>query len=657
MDGTGRGIRPVWTDVTFHRAACSVVAFLLLGAVSTLAVAWLAAGVDQLRIRDIRVFPRTTSSTSVTYNRWEIDTATGPGWRSRSLSANWYDGAADDAAACGPAWSAAHTPPDCAAVYITESEYGWPLRAFASRETYREQLYDGTETLEFGFEIEAAQIEIAVPPPPPPPPGILRCFCWDEPDPAIMPLRPLWCGLIGSTITHAMTWWGLIASWRAVPAFRRGRRRRRGRCVACTYSLVGTPDRCPECGLDARTPRQERPWPIVTPLAMSILIAVGLAIFVHTHRIEPYGDIETPLIAAIRAGDVAAIRTLTAAAAQRADVAADDDDSEDDATFDWYQDMSPVEWAVRGDDVAVLHALLDATDEEYDAISIAIEAGRMGLVQSLLARAGPEWIDENHESMMYAACMSLQDQIVALLIDIGPPPDDELAQSVIDYATPDIVRRVVSRIEDPWDWFTPVSSYAPPGNVVAALDAFDWAEVQQSDVDEWADEMAMSGRSDLVAAILDAMRRHSELDPMTTWRRAMRAALENNNEPATLARLYDLHRTAALPGFVDMEILALIDNWPLVVKSGVMTTLLDLHVDPRVRFVPVRTSILAEHPPIETTVLHQAIRWHDAALARMLVSRGAEINARDGCGRTPIDLALVTDDIHLRESLLEALGR
>jgi hypothetical protein len=42
--------------------------------------------------------------------------------------------------------------------------------------------------------------------------------------------------------------WGPPAILWLVPALRRWRRLRAGRCEACDYDLRATPGRCPECG-------------------------------------------------------------------------------------------------------------------------------------------------------------------------------------------------------------------------------------------------------------------------------------------------------------------------------------------------------------------------------------------------------------------------
>jgi hypothetical protein len=62
-----------------------------------------------------------------------------------------------------------------------------------------------------------------------------------------LPLRPIWTGLVLNTVFYALAVWCL---WQALSMSRRYRRRARGQCVRCGYSLAGLalPTVCPECG-------------------------------------------------------------------------------------------------------------------------------------------------------------------------------------------------------------------------------------------------------------------------------------------------------------------------------------------------------------------------------------------------------------------------
>lgn len=71
-----------------------------------------------------------------------------------------------------------------------------------------------------------------------------------------LPTRPLWDGLVCSTLVFAASGWGLMTASLAIPRLIRRAIRRAGRCRECGYDIRGVPAvdgvvRCPECGQPA----------------------------------------------------------------------------------------------------------------------------------------------------------------------------------------------------------------------------------------------------------------------------------------------------------------------------------------------------------------------------------------------------------------------
>lgn len=121
---------------------------------------------------------------------------------------------------------------------ILES-HGWPRRAMYSelRTTQRGMLHrlNATTTLHWGVAV--ADIPFA------------RSIVPHKQ--AVLPLRPIWPGLLANTAIFAAPWAVLLFG---VPLARRAVRRKRGLCEGCGYSRRGLPagTNCPECGLTHR---------------------------------------------------------------------------------------------------------------------------------------------------------------------------------------------------------------------------------------------------------------------------------------------------------------------------------------------------------------------------------------------------------------------
>ena len=81
--------------------------------------------------------------------------------------------------------------------------------------------------------------------------------------PRILPLQPIWSGLIINTVLYVSLWFTLF-SLRDIWDFRNIRsrlRRRRGQCVRCRYRLLPDQTRCSECG-ERVSPRDDAGEPV-----------------------------------------------------------------------------------------------------------------------------------------------------------------------------------------------------------------------------------------------------------------------------------------------------------------------------------------------------------------------------------------------------------
>jgi hypothetical protein len=66
----------------------------------------------------------------------------------------------------------------------------------------------------------------------------------------VLPLRPLWTGLLANTAVYGAAWFGVIVALGSMSsASKRAARVRRGKCPKCAYDLRGEMSGgCPECG-------------------------------------------------------------------------------------------------------------------------------------------------------------------------------------------------------------------------------------------------------------------------------------------------------------------------------------------------------------------------------------------------------------------------
>ena len=71
---------------------------------------------------------------------------------------------------------------------------------------------------------------------------------WKQGRPILMPMEPVWLGLVGNTLFYALL---LFVLWHSPSVIRRLVRHRRGQCLNCGYDRRGhePASPCPECGV------------------------------------------------------------------------------------------------------------------------------------------------------------------------------------------------------------------------------------------------------------------------------------------------------------------------------------------------------------------------------------------------------------------------
>ncbi len=112
---------------------------------------------------------------------------------------------------------------------FTVNDAGWPFRALRDTQS---RSRPGTEQRHGAFVLREGLYSPSM--------GLIE-------RPIILPYQPIWTGLIADTIVFGGAWWVILT----VPGLIRDRRRRRrGRCPTCGYTLKGLAPNapCPECG-------------------------------------------------------------------------------------------------------------------------------------------------------------------------------------------------------------------------------------------------------------------------------------------------------------------------------------------------------------------------------------------------------------------------
>jgi ankyrin repeat protein len=223
------------------RAIFAAIIFLLLGAATSIALAWAAVLwefpiTDQCQSREngwvAAIDFRTVSVGIAAFNN-----------ESRPAGRFEYDYPEHRLPTDVPWWSRMNHPPSTAEASVHEIAAGWPLPCLRVTIEYPDPLWirrlDGT--LYGGIDGASPLADLA----------------GNWADCEFLPIQPIWPDLMVNAILLGAAWLviTLIPSvWRLNRAIRR---RLGGRCEACGYSLAGlTADACPECGRkkDDRSP-------------------------------------------------------------------------------------------------------------------------------------------------------------------------------------------------------------------------------------------------------------------------------------------------------------------------------------------------------------------------------------------------------------------
>lgn len=218
-----------------------VVAVAGLGAVTTLAIAW----------------PIALAALHLGWTVHGLQRQAGSAWtdgsgegfklaRSSRWLGDWYQvyrpGSSDSVLPLGekrllPSWVATPArPPDGetaeSVTSVDTAAHGWPWRCLAS-ESWTVKVMQVHPTSAGGGYCEVLKGNL-----------VLGQTSRGR---TIMPLRPIWPGLLADTVAWGAAWFVVLA---AVSGARSLMRRRRGRCAACGYDRrgLGAGVACPECG-------------------------------------------------------------------------------------------------------------------------------------------------------------------------------------------------------------------------------------------------------------------------------------------------------------------------------------------------------------------------------------------------------------------------
>ncbi|MCA9289784.1 MAG: hypothetical protein KDA25_01575 [Phycisphaerales bacterium] len=507
-----------------RRWLVSAVCFLALGAVSTVALCWLAAGV---RVEvGTWVWPPEGRWDGAGIGRW-------CSWEGRSWCATfrWLSVCTEleDRRAsieAWPAWSRVRGEPRHWADEYFEGAYGWPWDAMWHRE----------DQARIRFMPSDAQVDIGLP---------VEVVSAGRPypdRPSALPTHLTWA-FIGDTVVHAVLWYGLLQLVRGPGRLLAWRRRRRRTCVRCGYDCSATPRRCPECGYEVAA--RQSPWrpAIGLPAVLVILGAAALVGFAAVGRDRFVSD-EDPIERAARLGDIDIVRDIVARGASSFDVAI------------------AASSAAAHDQREVFRALVTSIDSEYASgvIIAAIANGHVELAREALRQVSDDdgvMTVDLINTALDAGQTDLASELFESRFVLAP---EDLVSRALRSAPPDLMRRLVARLDSDATFHFDASSWSvarrenleillerlvPLAEDELALsclaEALEWARLaRRADLSEvvaahmrrlidgpdcsrWSDRapgivetLWSSGRPDLIVRIIARLREDGVLDAIIT---------------------------------------------------------------------------------------------------------------------------------------------
>jgi len=246
----------------------------------------------------------------------------------------------------------------------------------------------------------------------------------------LLPLRPYWPGVLANTLLLAAVWFVFPLLWSMNRRSRAYIKKRRGRCRFCSYELHGDTQRCPECG---RSKTElvafiSRPTNIALSVLSLVLVATVLSCALLFRLADPY----PPLHWAAYHGDAQTVSELL-------DGGADPNAIEMIQSEGMSWSLTPLSAACANRDPEMVQLLLDHGADEslnvggyYIPFNIAIEAGCLECAEMLLDGGFDIDARANNCSVFFGPAINGDVQAVDFLL--GHDGDAHLAGNAVAIA-------------------------------------------------------------------------------------------------------------------------------------------------------------------------------------------------------------------------------